>query len=130
MRYSGIAAELHFPFVRPTHTGRELDFQQISGPGKTDERRDINAQEAAGFLRGARQHQFFQIMRLPKEVALHAAPLGSAHHEEARSTHDKFFLYAFRRTVAGIVIGIADEQDGVSRLVRPKKRESFMQRVP
>ena len=32
--------------------------------------------------------------------------------------------------MAGIVIRIADEQDGVSRLVRSKKRESFMQSVP
>src|SRR6476620_7837708 len=69
-------------------------------------------------------------MRLPHEVTLYVAALRSPHHEQPGLIDDKFFLYAFRGTVAGIVIRIADQQDGVSGLVWAKKRESFMQRVP
>src|SRR5713226_4351931 len=69
-------------------------------------------------------------MSAPEEVAINAAAMNSPHHEQSSSTDDKFLLYALWRVVAGIVIRLADKQDGIPRLVRAKERERFMQCIP
>jgi hypothetical protein len=62
VRFSRWATELNLPFMRFYHAPRELNFQQVPSPGKTEQRRNVFTQQPASFLGDARQDGLLQFM--------------------------------------------------------------------